>query len=84
MWKILVLITVYIYFSVNKFEVECLLKIFKTACTKGKMDRNRFRDILHIEFSMTDDILMDRGINRLCNVVLIDCIIDLSVSVHLS
>lgn len=26
-----------------------------------KLDRNRFRDILHNTFDMTDDILMDRG-----------------------
>ena len=26
-----------------------------------KIDRNRFRDILHNTFDMTDDILMDRG-----------------------
>merc|ERR1711976_1108106 len=43
----------------NKFEIECLLKIYR-AMAKGKMDRTLFRDILHNEFSMTDDILMDR------------------------
>ena len=26
-----------------------------------KIDRNRFRDIVHNTFDMTDDILMDRG-----------------------
>lgn len=26
-----------------------------------KLDRNRFRDILHNTFDLTDDILMDRG-----------------------
>ncbi|ELU15013.1 hypothetical protein CAPTEDRAFT_207746 [Capitella teleta] len=45
---------------VSKFEIECLLGLYKAACSKGKMDRNRFRDFLHREFSMTDDILMDR------------------------
>ena len=28
-----------------------------------KIDRNRFRDILHNTFDMTDDILMDRGMS---------------------
>merc|ERR1711976_88955 len=44
----------------NKFEIECLLKIYRASMAKGKMDRTLFRDILHNEFSMTDDILMDR------------------------
>ena len=30
-----------------------------------KLDRNRFRDILHNTFDLTDDILMDRG-NSIC------------------
>ena len=29
--------------------------------SSDKIDRNRFRDILHNTFDMTDDILMDRG-----------------------
>lgn len=28
---------------------------------KGGIDRNRFRDILHRHFDMTDDVLMDKG-----------------------
>lgn len=28
---------------------------------KGGIDRNRFRDILHQHFDMTDDVLMDKG-----------------------
>ena len=33
------------------------------AITVGgtRLDRNKFRDVLHNTFDMTDDILMDRG-----------------------
>jgi hypothetical protein len=56
----------FFFFSVSKFEIECLLGLYKAACSKSKMDRNRFRDFLHREFEMTDDILMDRGIDPIC------------------
>lgn len=32
-----------------------------TGGLNNKLDRTKFRDILHISFNMTDDILMDRG-----------------------
>ena len=32
-----------------------------TGGLNNKLDRAKFRDILHISFNMTDDILMDRG-----------------------
>lgn len=50
-------------FHFSKQEIESLCTIFRHL-TKGgdkdKIDRNRFRDILHNTFDMTDDILMDR------------------------
>ena len=48
------------FISVNKFEIECLLKKFREL-TSVKLDRTKFRDILHKDFDMTDDIIMDRG-----------------------
>ncbi|EDO34333.1 predicted protein [Nematostella vectensis] len=45
----------------SKAEVINLLSLFsECANQKEKMDRNKFRDILHNKFGMTDDILMDR------------------------
>lgn len=43
-------------------EVENLLCIFREVASvnKEKLDRTKFRDILHNTFHMTDDILMDR------------------------
>ncbi len=43
-----------------------VISILFLLCTNSlsnsdKIDRNRFRDILHNTFDMTDDILMDRG-----------------------
>ena len=48
---------------VNKSEIDALLNIYKTI-TKNldRMDRLKFRDVLHNSFDMTDDILMDRGL----------------------
>ncbi|XP_063727931.1 calaxin-like [Symsagittifera roscoffensis] len=45
----------------SKCEVENLLKLF-SKCSRDaeKMDRMRFRDVLHNMFEMTDDMLMDR------------------------
>ena len=31
------------------------------GCSNRKLDRLKFRDILHDMFGMTDDMLMDRG-----------------------
>ena len=50
----------YVLLSVTKFEIECLLKKFREL-TSVKLDRTKFRDILHKDFDMTDDIIMDRG-----------------------
>lgn len=45
----------------GKPEIESLSKMFDEASNKkNKMDRNKFRDFLHKDFKMTDDILMDR------------------------
>ena len=46
---------------VSKEEVERLL--YKYRClnrTESKVDRVKFRDILHDHFSMSDDYFMDR------------------------
>jgi len=47
-------------FSVNRFEIESLMNVFKQQ-TKTKLDRPKFRDVLHNQFDMTDDLIMDRG-----------------------
>ena len=55
---------IYLFFiSVSKAEVENLLTIFRELVPgqKGKMDRTKFRTVLHNTFQMTDDILMDRS-----------------------
>ena len=56
-------------FAVSKFEIECLLKKFREL-TKTKLERTKFRDILHKDFDMTDDIIMDRGlgVNKLFSI----------------
>jgi len=36
------------------------MNIFKQQ-TKTKLDRPKFRDVLHNQFDMTDDLIMDRG-----------------------
>ena len=52
--------------SVKKAEVEALCYVFKTFSPTPKMDRTRFRDILHNSFNMTEDIIMDRGNMSFC------------------
>lgn len=47
-------------FLVSKFEIGCLVTLF-CELTKHKMDRLMFRDVLHNQFDMTDDLIMDRG-----------------------
>ena len=49
--------------KVNKTEIEALITIYK-GITKNqdRMDRLKFRDVLHNSFAMTDDMIMDRGI----------------------
>ncbi|XP_072859283.1 calaxin isoform X3 [Pogona vitticeps] len=51
----------------NRFEVECLIKLFNSLRVEPSdrptavgLDRNSFRNILHVTFGMTDDMLMDR------------------------
>ncbi|XP_038248328.1 EF-hand calcium-binding domain-containing protein 1 isoform X2 [Dermochelys coriacea] len=51
----------------NKIEVECLIKLFHTLVVEPSdrhavigLDRNTFRNILHVTFGMTDDMIMDR------------------------
>ena len=43
----------------NKFEIESLINLYKQQ-TKTKLDRPKFRDLLHNQFDMTDDLIMDR------------------------
>lgn len=43
----------------NRLEIESLMNIFKQQ-TKTKLDRPKFRDVLHNQFDMTDDLIMDR------------------------
>ncbi len=43
--------------------MESLLTMYKTITkNQDRMDRLKFRDVLHNSFDMTDDILMDRGL----------------------
>uniref|UniRef100_A0A8C4LK97 Calaxin n=1 Tax=Equus asinus TaxID=9793 RepID=A0A8C4LK97_EQUAS len=52
----------------DKFEVKCLINLFYTLVgdvTERQgvvigLDRNAFRNILHVTFGMTDDMIMDR------------------------
>ncbi|KAM8966251.1 calaxin [Pelodytes ibericus] len=51
----------------TKNEVESLIRLYQTIVrrpidpnTRGGLDRNTFRNILHNTFGMTDDMLMDR------------------------
>jgi len=58
-------------FLVTKPEVESLLRMFKKYVPNSanlghthhssRMDRTKFRDVLHNSFDMTDDMLMDRS-----------------------
>ncbi|XP_014675016.1 PREDICTED: EF-hand calcium-binding domain-containing protein 1-like isoform X1 [Priapulus caudatus] len=50
---------IYKHTHFNRLEVEELLKIYRKL-TPEKLDRTKFRDVLHNTFNMTDDILMDR------------------------
>ncbi|XP_069770042.1 calaxin isoform X2 [Narcine bancroftii] len=51
----------------NRQEVQCLMKVFSILAdtfpeqriTVG-LDRNKFRNVLHTTFGMTDDMIMDR------------------------
>ncbi|XP_025778369.1 EF-hand calcium-binding domain-containing protein 1 [Puma concolor] len=54
--------------GLNKFEVQCLINLFynlvgdvteRQGMVTG-LDRNAFRNILHMTFGMTDDMIMDR------------------------
>lgn len=47
----------------TKNEVKCLLKMFYKYCENQEdkaLERHRFRDIIHNDFEITDDILLDR------------------------
>ncbi|XP_010598935.1 calaxin isoform X1 [Loxodonta africana] len=52
----------------NTYEVNCLVNLFYTLVgdvverpgTVIGLDRNAFRNILHMTFGMTDDMIMDR------------------------
>nr|XP_054102315.1 calaxin isoform X2 [Callithrix jacchus] len=51
----------------NKFEVNCLIRLFYNLVGGVErqgliigLDRNAFRNILHVTFGMTDDMIMDR------------------------
>ncbi|CAF1082749.1 unnamed protein product [Adineta steineri] len=47
-------------FHFSKQEIESLCTIFRHLTKSDRIDRPRFRDVLHNTFDMTDDILMDR------------------------
>jgi len=47
-------------YAVTRLEIESLMSIFKQQ-TKARLDRPKFRDVLHNQFDMTDDLIMDRG-----------------------
>lgn len=40
--------------------MESLISLFKQQQIKNKLDRIKFRDVLHNQFDMTDDLIMDR------------------------
>ncbi|KAM4689813.1 calaxin [Discoglossus pictus] len=51
----------------SKIEIEHLIRLYYTLVggpvernTRGGLDRNTFRNILHNTFGMTDDMIMDR------------------------
>lgn len=51
------------YFTVRKDEIEALLLHFRDI-TNGKCDRldkAKVRDMLHEDFGITDDVVMDRS-----------------------
>ena len=54
----------FFFLTVHKPEIEKLIMMFNKyveGCSNMKLDRLKFRDILHDMFGMTDDMLMDRG-----------------------
>lgn len=58
-----------LFFSVQKAEIEKLLSMYNKyveGSANKKLDRLKFRDILHDMFGMTDDMLMDRGMIIKC------------------
>jgi len=44
----------------NRAEIDVLIKLYNEQTSDTKFDRAKFRDILHNQFDMTDDLLMDR------------------------
>ncbi|XP_059800934.1 calaxin [Hypanus sabinus] len=51
----------------NRHEVLCLMEVFSTLADTFPeqyisvgLDRNKFRNVLHVTFGMTDDMIMDR------------------------
>jgi len=44
----------------NRAEIEVLVKLYNEQTADAKFDRSKFRHILHHQFDMTDDLLMDR------------------------
>ncbi|XP_048462352.1 calaxin isoform X2 [Rhincodon typus] len=51
----------------NRHEVQCLMKVFSTLVATFPeqriavgLDRNKFRNVLHTTFGMTDDMITDR------------------------
>lgn len=61
--------------TVNKTEIECLIREFYLLLGEqrahGKavpgLDRGKFRSMLHHEFNITDDMIMDGGNTSLFN-----------------
>jgi len=76
--------TVCVY-TVNRLEIESLISLFKQQTKqppKAKLDRPKFRDVLHNQFDMTDDLIMDRGDFSFC-VLLYNTLKYLSGAEHL-
>jgi len=44
----------------NRSEIDILVKLYNEQTSDAKFDRPKFRDILHNQFDMTDDLIMDR------------------------
>lgn len=50
------------YLNIRKliFQIQSLLLYFKCLTEKVKMERLRFRDVMHTTFDCTDDVMLDR------------------------
>lgn len=49
-----------IWFLDSYGKVRSLQALYKDSTLEGKMDRLRFREIIHTTFDITDDVMLDR------------------------